>query len=49
MSETLAKDAICTSTIQSVLEHEIVFGLMEYTTMLIMRSKGGALQILEID
>ena len=49
MSETPTKDAIYTSTIQSVLEYEIVFFLMAYTSMLIMRSRGGALQILEID
>ena len=49
MSETQVKDAIYTSTIQSVLEYEIVLGLMAYTMMLIRRSRGGALQILEID
>lgn len=49
MSETPAKDAIYTSTIQSALEYEIVLGLMAYTTTLITRSRGGALQSLEID
>jgi hypothetical protein len=49
MSETPAKDAIYTSTIQSVLEYDIVFFLMAYTSTFIMRSKGGALQSLEID
>jgi hypothetical protein len=49
MSETSAKDAVYTSTIQSVLEYEIVLGLMEYMVMLITRSRGGTLQSLEID
>jgi hypothetical protein len=49
MGETSAKDAIYTSTIQSVLKYEIVFGLIVYTAMLIMRSRGRELQILEID
>jgi hypothetical protein len=49
MSETAMKDAIYTSTIQSVLEYEIVLGLMAYTTMLITRRRGGALKILEIE
>jgi hypothetical protein len=49
MSETPTKDAIYTSTIQSVLEYEIVLGLMAYTSTLIMRRRGGALQSLEID
>jgi hypothetical protein len=40
MSETSTKDAIYTSTIQSVLEYEIVLGLMAYTTTLITRSRG---------
>jgi hypothetical protein len=48
MSETPAKDAIYTSMIQSVLEYEIVLGLMAYTAVLITRSRGGALQILDI-
>jgi hypothetical protein len=39
MGETPTKDAIYTSTIQSVLEYEIFFGLMEYMVMLIIRSK----------
>jgi hypothetical protein len=49
MSETSAKDAVYTLTIQSVLEYEIVLSLIAYTVRLITRSKGGALQILEID
>jgi hypothetical protein len=49
MSETPMKDAIYTSMIQSVFENKIVFFLMAYTSMLIMRSRGEALQILEID
>jgi hypothetical protein len=49
MSETLAKDAIYASTIESVLEDEIVLGLMAYTTTLITRSRGRAFQILDID
>jgi hypothetical protein len=49
MSEAPVKDAIYTSMIQSVIEYEIVFCLMAYTSTLIVRSKGGALQSLEID
>jgi hypothetical protein len=49
MGETPMKDAIYTSTIQSVLEYEIVFGLMVYLTTLITRRKGRALQSLEIE
>ena len=49
MSEALVKDAIYTSMIESVLKDEIVLGLITYTTTLITRSRGGALQILEID
>jgi hypothetical protein len=49
MSETPMKDAICTSMMQSVLEYEIVLGLMAYMMTLIMRIRGGALQSLEID
>ena len=49
MSETLEKDAIYTSMIQSVLKYEIFLGLMAYTKTLIMRGRGGALQSLEID
>jgi hypothetical protein len=43
------KDTIYTLMIQSVLEYEIVLVLMAYLTMLIMRSRGRALQILDID
>jgi hypothetical protein len=49
MCEKPMKDAIYTSVIWSVLKYEIIFGLMEYTMKLIMRSRGGALQSLEID
>jgi hypothetical protein len=49
MSEVSTKDAIHTWTIKGVIEYEIVFFLMAYTSMLIMRSRGGALQCLEID
>ena len=49
MSETSAKDAIYTSAIQIVVEYEIVLSLMAYTVTVITRSKGGALQSLEID
>ena len=49
MSEASTKNAIYTSTIESVLEDEIVLGLMTYMVTLITRSRGGALQILEID
>jgi hypothetical protein len=49
MSETSAKDAVYTSTIQCVLEYEIFLSLMAYTTTLIMRNRGGTLQSLEID
>jgi hypothetical protein len=49
MSEASAKNAIYTSTIKSVLEDEIVLGLMTYTMTFITRSRGGALQSLEID
>jgi hypothetical protein len=49
MGETPTKDAIYTSMIQNILNYEIVLGLMEYTTTLIMRSRGREIQILEID
>jgi hypothetical protein len=49
MSETPAKDAIYTLTIQSVLEYEIVFCLMEYMSTLITRRRGREIQSLEID
>jgi hypothetical protein len=48
MSEKPVKDAIYTLMIHSILEYEIVLGLIAYTMMLITRSRGGALQILEI-
>jgi hypothetical protein len=49
MNEAPTKDAIYTSTIQSVIEYEIVSCLMAYTSTLIARSRGGALQSPEID
>jgi hypothetical protein len=49
MSETSSKDAIYTSVIQSVIEYEIVLSPMEYMEMLIARSRGRALQSLEMD
>jgi hypothetical protein len=49
MSEVSMKDAIYTLTIQSVLEYETVLGLMAYMMTLITRSKGGALQSMEIE
>jgi hypothetical protein len=49
MSETPAKDAIYTLKIQSVLKYEIILGLMVYTSILITRSRGRELQIMEID
>ena len=49
MSEASMKDEVYTSTIQSVLKYEIVLGLVVYMMMVITRSRGGALQILEID
>jgi hypothetical protein len=49
MSETSAQDAVYTSLIQRIIEYEIVLSLMVYPPMLVMRSRGGELQILEID
>ena len=49
MSEKLVEDAIYTPKIQSVIENEIVFHLMAYTSTLIMRRRGEELQSLEID
>jgi hypothetical protein len=49
MSETSTQDTVYTSPIQRIIEYEIVLGLMAYPSMLIMRSRGGALQSLEID
>jgi hypothetical protein len=49
MSDAPTEDAIYTSKIQSVIECVIVFFLMAYSLMLITRSRGGALQSLEID
>jgi hypothetical protein len=49
MSETSTKDAVYTSTLQCVLEYEIVLSLMAYTVTLIMRKRGKTLQSLDID
>jgi hypothetical protein len=49
MSETSTQDAVYTSPIQRIIEYEIILSLMAYPPTLIMRSRGGALQILEID
>jgi hypothetical protein len=49
MSETLAQDAVYTSLIQCIIEYEIVLILMAYPLTLVTRSRGGALQSLEID
>jgi hypothetical protein len=49
VSEMLAQDAVYTSSIQRIIEYEIILGLMAYMVTLIMRSRGGALQSLEID
>jgi hypothetical protein len=43
------QDAVYTSSIQHIIKYEIILVLMAYTVMLITRSRGGALQILEID
>ena len=49
MSETSTQDAVYTSLIQRIIEYEIILSLMAYPLMLIMSSRGGALQSLEID
>jgi hypothetical protein len=49
VSETSAQDAVYTSPIQCIIEYEIVLSLMAYPSTLVTRSRGGALQILEID
>jgi hypothetical protein len=49
MSETSMQDTVYTSPIQRIIEYEIVVGLMAYSSKLITRSRGGALQSLEID
>jgi hypothetical protein len=49
VSETSAQDEVYTSSIQCIIEYEIILSLMAYLSMLIMRSRGGALQSLEID
>ena len=49
MSETSMQDTVYTSLIQRIIEYEIILSLMAYPPTLVTRSKGGALQILEID
>jgi hypothetical protein len=49
MSETSTQDAIYTSLIQRIIENEIILSLMTYPPTLVMRSRGGALESLEID
>jgi hypothetical protein len=49
VNKASAKNQIYTSTIQSVIEDKIVSFFMVYMLTLIARSKGGALQSLEID
>ena len=49
MSETSTQDAVYTSLIQHIIEYEIILSLMAYPPTLVTRSKGGALQSLEID
>ena len=49
VNEALVKDAIYTLMIQSVIEYEIVSCLMVNSSTLIMGSRRGALQSLEID
>jgi hypothetical protein len=49
VSEISSQDAIYTSLIQCIIEYEIILSPMVYALMLIMRSRGGALQSLEID
>jgi hypothetical protein len=49
VSEASAQDAVYTSSIQRIIEYEIILSLMAYTSTLITRRRGGALQSLEID
>jgi hypothetical protein len=49
VSETSTQDAVYTSLIQCIIEYEIILSLMAYASMLITRSRGEALQILDID
>jgi hypothetical protein len=48
VSETSMQDVVYSSPIQCIIEYEIILSLMAYASMLIPRSRGGALQILEI-
>jgi hypothetical protein len=43
------QDAVYTSSIQCIIEYEIILSLMVYPTMLVTRGRGGELQILEIE
>jgi hypothetical protein len=45
VSETSMQDVVYTSLIQRIVEYEIILGLMAYTSTLITRSRGGALQV----
>jgi hypothetical protein len=49
MNEAPTKDEVYTSMIQSVIEYEIVLFLMAYTLTLIARSRGRAIQSLDIE
>jgi hypothetical protein len=49
MSEKSMQDAVYTSPIQHIIEYEIIISLMAYPSMFVTRSRGGALQSLEID
>jgi hypothetical protein len=49
VSETSTQDAVYTSMIQCIIEYEMILSLMAYVLTLIRISRGGALQILEID
>jgi hypothetical protein len=49
VSETSVQDEVYTSLIKCIIDYEIIISLMAYTSTLIMRSRGGELQSLEID
>jgi hypothetical protein len=49
MSERSTQDAVYTCPIQRIMEYEIILSPMAYPPTLVMRSRGGALQSLEID
>jgi hypothetical protein len=48
MGKTMMENKINSSMIQSVIDNKVMVGLMAYPSMLIARSRGGALQSLEI-